>query len=118
MNKEYSWNRNAPTNREAVIQFAALSMAASIVPTVCTSAVAISLWTGGIIKAWEALTLVPFVFMACFLLMFLTLCCVYSITNRGHERRAAPPHPTDPPKKKARIIKGKVRGKLVTWLFD
>lgn len=117
-NKEYSWNRNAPTNREAVIQFAGISIAAAVVPTICTTAVAVSLFMGGVLESWQALTVVPFVFMACFLLLFLTLVCVYNISNRGHERTARPPHPTDNTQKKSREIKGKLKSKGGKFVFD
>lgn len=117
-NKEFSWNRNAPTNRETVIQCAAISLAAAIVPTVCSTAVAISLWQGGILVAWAALAFVPTVFMACWLLLFLTMICVYNISNRGHEREVRPPHPTAQAQKKTREIKGNFRNRKGRVIFD
>lgn len=117
-NREFSWNRNAPTNREAVIQFAALSFAGAVIPTVATMAVCISLRVGGVIPTTTLLLLVPTVFMACFLLLFLTLFSVYNLANKGHERERQTPLPHEESVKKNRVIKGAVSGKRAKIVFD
>jgi len=117
-NKEFSWNRNAPTNREAVMQFAALSFAGALMPTLATMAVSISLRMSGLIPTLTLLLIVPTVFMACFLLLFLTLFCVYNLANKGHEREKRTPPPHQGNVKKKRVIKGAYKAKPGKWTFD
>lgn len=117
-NREFSWNRNAPTNRDAILQFAAISLAGSIIPTLATAGVVISLRMGGIIPTHVMILVIPFVFMACFLLLFLTMCMVYNLANKGYERERNTPPPHSGGAKKNRTIEGAISGKKAKIVFD